>query len=312
LAVLTGAGAVYQAIATVRDQRRYPPPGNLVDIGGYRLHVHGTGEGRPTVVMEAGAADWSLFWSWVQPEVETFTRVCTYDRAGLGWSDPGPQPRTGQHMVRELHALLRTAGIEGPYVLVGHSAGGYIVRLYASRFPDEVVGMVLVDVTHEDGTSFISPEKYQRLLRQYHLARLTAPLGLVRLIGTLHLSSEFETWLNKFPPEVQAMNRAIYYRSRTWQTGWSERISDEETVAQLRAAGSLGDRPLVVLTALADHDDEKLKQEWMQQHAHLAARLSSSSTHIIAEKSGHFIQLDQPDLVITAIRQVVEAVRSRR
>ncbi len=305
---LVGVGATYQAIATARDRQKHPPPGRLVDVGGYRLHLYCAGEGRPTVVMDAGRGNWSLFWSWVQPEVEKFTCVCTYDRAGLGWSDPGPKPRTSQQMVTELNALLRKAGTEGPYVLVAHSAAGYNVRLYTHQFPDEVAGMVLVDVTHENGHSYLSREMSKRLKRMFNVARMTAPLGLIRLVGNLGLSPELESLLKKFPTGVQAMTRAIYYRSQTSKTAWDELDADQESRVQVRGAGSLGDKPLVVLTALGEVEDDETKPVWLKQHADLA-RLSSQSTRIIAERSSHYIQLDRPDLVVGAIRQVVEAVR---
>ena len=131
----------------------YPPPGRLVDIGGWRLHLNCTGEpmaGRPTVVLEAGAGDFSVEWSLVQPGVDRFAHVCSYDRGGDGWSDLGPHPRTFRQIVYELHTLLERAGERGPYILVGHSYGGWLVRLYQSTYPGEVAGMVLVDAGADD------------------------------------------------------------------------------------------------------------------------------------------------------------------
>ena len=143
------AGVLYQFVATKIDAYRwYPPPSEMVDVGGsIIMHLHCTGEeGRAsTVVMDIGAGGNLLDWGPVQPEVAKFARVCTYDRGGAGWSDPGTQPRTSQQFVGELHALLSNAGVEGPYVLVGHSLGGNDAQIYASRYPDEVAGMVLVD-----------------------------------------------------------------------------------------------------------------------------------------------------------------------
>ncbi|MEN6335825.1 MAG: alpha/beta hydrolase, partial [Phycisphaerales bacterium] len=122
LALLVAAGGVgYQTLASSRDWRKFPPPGQRVDVGGYRLHVQTAGEGGPTVVLDAGWSDCSLNWRLVQPEVAKVTRVCSYDRAGVGWSDPGPAPRSSLQIAKELHSLLKNAGIPGPYVLVGHS-----------------------------------------------------------------------------------------------------------------------------------------------------------------------------------------------
>src|SRR5919107_3161482 len=149
--VLLLAGVVFQFVMTRIDALRYPAPGELVDVGGYSLHLYCTGEpGAPAVVMDSGLGGTVLDWQLVQPEVAKFARVCTYDRAGMGWSERGAQPRTSQQFVQELHALLTNAGVEGPYVLVGQSLGGVNVQLYASQYPDEVAGMVLVDSTLTD------------------------------------------------------------------------------------------------------------------------------------------------------------------
>lgn len=137
-------------------ETREPPPGKLVDIGGYRLHINCMGKESPTVILEAGLACDSGSWLTVPSEIAKVARVCSYDRAGLGWSDPGPKPRTSQQMVNELHTLLAKAEIQSPYVLVGHSFGGYHIRLYASHYPDEVVGMVLVDANHHDQEKHMS------------------------------------------------------------------------------------------------------------------------------------------------------------
>lgn len=143
LVLLAGGAAFCQGVAAARDRKKYPAPGRLVDVGGYRLHINCTGvkDGRaPAVILEAAAASWSAFWCLVQPEIARITRVCSYDRAGLGWSDPGPSPRTSQQIADELHRLLTSAAIEPPYILVGHSLGGYHTRLFASRFSEEVAG----------------------------------------------------------------------------------------------------------------------------------------------------------------------------
>ena len=153
LALLALTGLLYQGIASAVDASSYPPPGRLIDVGGYRLHLSCTGTARlgsPTVILEAGYGDQSLVWSKVQPGVASFTRVCSYDRAGYGWSDAGPLPRTAGHMVRELHTLLARAGVAGPYILVGHSYGGLIMQLYDYTYPQQVAGLVLIESVHVD------------------------------------------------------------------------------------------------------------------------------------------------------------------
>src|SRR5437588_5210224 len=181
-------GLSYQALASAVDASHYPPPGKLVDIGGYRLHINCTGTGSPTVILDAGLGETSLDWSKVQPAVARFTRVCSYDRAGYGWSDTGPGPRTSQQIVQELHLLLMHAQISGPYLLVGHSLGGLNMRLYAYRYPAEVAGMVLLDSTNEHqfapfGTypPFFPPQARSAAERQYQLLRAAALFGVTRL-----------------------------------------------------------------------------------------------------------------------------------
>src|SRR6185503_15925025 len=150
LLALATTGAIYQAVATAIDQRTYPPPGQLVDVGGYRLHIDCMGEGSPTVILDHVGAASSAQWGLVQPDIAKTTRVCAYDRAGFGWSEPGPARRDGQQMAHELHVLLHKAGIAGPYVLVGHSWGGLITHIFAAAYRDEVAGIAWVEALHPD------------------------------------------------------------------------------------------------------------------------------------------------------------------
>jgi pimeloyl-ACP methyl ester carboxylesterase len=147
-ALLLGSGAVYQTVGTVCDRRRFPPPGRLVRVNNRLMHIHATGEGAPTVLFESGMGASCLSWTHVQPAVAEFSRAVSYDRAGHGWSDPAHGPRTAQQIAQELHALLNIAEVPGPYVLVGHSFGGYVTRAFARLYREEVVGMVLVDSIH--------------------------------------------------------------------------------------------------------------------------------------------------------------------
>src|SRR5215212_3200602 len=158
LLVLAVAGAIYQAIATALAERAYPPPGEMVDVGGYSLHVYCVGQGSPTVVLDAGLGEFSAQWVRVQREVSDTTRVCAYDRAGMGWSEMGPDPRDAKQITSELHTLLSKAGIEGPYVLVGHSFGGMYMQTYANRYPEEVAGVALVDSSTDPDQFSHQPE----------------------------------------------------------------------------------------------------------------------------------------------------------
>src|SRR5215210_2370637 len=154
LLALAVAGAIYQAIATMRAERAYPPPGEMVDVGGYSLHINCVGQGSPTVLLDGGSGEFSAQWVRVQREVSGTTRVCAYDRAGMSWSEMGPEPRDAKRISSELHALLKGANIEGPYVLVGHSLGGMYMQTYAARYPDEVAGVALVDSSQPDQFSY--------------------------------------------------------------------------------------------------------------------------------------------------------------
>src|SRR4051794_27041474 len=177
-------GAGVQAFQTGRDQRRYPPPGTLVDLGGYRLHldIQGPAEG-PTVVLEAGMGSFSANWYWVQRALAHTMRVVAYDRAGLGWSDRGSVPRDAASIARELHAALQAAGIEGPYLLAGHSFGGLPVRAFATLFPDETVGLVLVDASHPDQWVRWPVRRADRMIAtSQRVSAVLARVGLFRLV----------------------------------------------------------------------------------------------------------------------------------
>ena len=244
-------------------------------MGGYHLFVNCIGIGSPTVMMEAGWNDVGDTWHLVQPEIAELTQVCSYDRAGLGNSEPGPEPRTMPQVVEELHTLLENAGVEGPYVLVGHSRGGSLMRLYADLYQEQVVGLILVDSSHPD-----TPQRSLAVL----------------------------------PPESPDDSESLkFYRN------WLTSSINDPTIKvdpELYEAGSLGDLPLVVLTAMNKQraDDfpadlnAKFNEIWLELQKELA-QLSSNSIHIVSQESAHFIQEEQPDLVIDAILQVIEKVR---
>lgn len=311
---LAGTGAAYQFISAARDKQKFPPPGEMVDVGGYNLHLNCSGQGSPTVILESALGGTSLDWSLVQPKVAEFTRVCSYDRAGYGWSDAGAMPRTSEQIVKELRSLLTKAGIGSPYILVGHSFGGYHTRLYANKFADEVAGVVLIDASHEDQLSYLPPEKFQAEMKQINIARLTAPLGVMRMAGNWgFLPEEFETFVKKYPVEAQPILRGFYYRTGQFSTWKAELDASETSAAQVREAGSLKNTPLTVITAGAlqfplDVDANQAYLKWIQRQDQLA-KLSSVSKRVTAQKSDHYIQLDEPELIVEEIRRLVEASR---
>lgn len=303
IAILALVGASYEAVAALGDARRYPMPGLLVDIGGYRLHLHCVGAGSPTVVLDAGLSGSSLDWNLVQTELGRTTRVCAYDRAGMGWSDPGPQPRTPSQIAGELHTLLSNAGVAGPYVLVGHSLAGKNVRLFAQQHPDAVAGMVLIDARGEYVDANTAPgdvRAFQLMIAgQAGLYRIARSLGLVRLIGA-------ELWgAPAMPRETRIEGMLLTTSARAVDAQTAEGLERATDDAQLQAGPWLGERPLIVLAS--EQNMEGLPY-WAEAQRRLAA-LSVNGRLVVPAGSGHSIHWEQPALVIDAVRQVVADVR---
>ena len=301
LLVLMLLGAGYESVAEASDVRAYPPPGQLVDVGGHRLHIHCLGSGSPTVVIDAGLGDWSAGWeSWVQPEVARTTRVCTYDRAGMGYSEAGPLPRTAERFAQELHALLQQAGIAGPYVLVGHSMGGLPVLVFAHTYAAEVAGMVLIEsMVPSQATSSAEdvPQAADAGSSNDWVLTLPARIGLLRVLaGPLGITSGLS-------PQVADAYLAFSVTPRSMQATLDEGKGMAASLAQAGKVTSLGALPLIVLSRGLDHDSD-----WQQQQAELLL-LSSESQQLIADRSGHNVELDQPDVAVEAIVRMAEQIR---
>ena len=286
-------GHIYEPIAEAADAKAYPPPGQLVDVGGHRLHINCTGTGSPTVVIEAGLGDWSTSWGFVQPEVAKTTRVCTYDRAGLGWSEAAAQPGDVAQFAAELHTLLQNANVPGPYVMVGHSLGGFIVRVFAHDYASEVAGVVLVDsMNPKQVTESLS----NKLALFSSIEAAVARVGIGRLLVKLPAIA----------PSLPAGDEAYYpllFRPQTYQTTANEYRELPASATEAGAVTSFGDLPLIVLTAKLN--DNPGWPEWQNE----LLQLSSNSEHLFAENSGHVIQFDQPDAAVSAILKMVELVR---
>jgi pimeloyl-ACP methyl ester carboxylesterase len=304
--MLLGIGTVYQLIATELDRRAYPPPGQLVDIGGYRLHVHTAGSSAtgPTVILEGGAGLGSVTWGWVQPRVAEIARVVAYDRAGVGWSDPGPAPRDGQRIAAELHSALAAADIRPPYVLVGHSFGGLYVRIFADQYPDDVVGMVLVDATHPDQMER-SPREGQAIATTERTMRIFDVLAHVGLLRVANPAALFMAGL----PAAQDAELRAYAANGFARAAQAEMAAIvDHTFPQVRRTRDLGARPLVVLSA-----GQTLAQDpvFLDLHQELAA-LSRNGIHRVVDGASHadmVLNATFAEATISAIEDVVHAAR---
>jgi pimeloyl-ACP methyl ester carboxylesterase len=287
------AGSAYQWIATRNDLAANPPPGRLVDVGGHKLHVWCTGSGEPTVILENGLGGSGLGWSFVQPEVARFTRVCSYDRAGTGYSDPGPSPRTARRIGQELAQLLDRTGIRGPLVLVGASIGGLFVRVFASEHGDRVVGLVLVDASHEDQEMSVP--------RIAPFVPLLSSTGVFRLLGV-----SFGGAGESLPPPLKPLARATAFRAAAYQATADEGIHLPESVAEVKASRRKLRIPVVVVTAGLGADPA-----WQELQRDQVG-LSEEGCQVIAEHSGHVIALGQPQAIVEPIRAIVERARGRK
>jgi pimeloyl-ACP methyl ester carboxylesterase len=306
--LLALAGASYQAIETRLDARHFPESGRLVDVGGHRFMLNCSGAGTPTVILEAGWGDVSIEWRTVQPEIAKFARVCSYDRAGYGGSDPGPMPRTSLQIATELHALLRNAGELPPYVLVGHSFGGYNVRVFNGLYPNEVAGMVLADATQEDQYELlpkqwnaISAAQLKHCERLAKYSFLVVDLGIGRLMLRAQGGSGHGAYL---------ILQAKYLRARA-----NELEQIQVSAEQARRADHISDKPLVVLTAaentdsilssgLSKQDFEEFQRIWIDDLQMRLARLSTRGRRIMVSGSGHDIPSDRPDAIVDAVREI--------
>ena len=290
LLVLLLAGAIYESSSEAAGARAYPPPGQMVDVGGYRLHINCTGNGSPTVVIDSGLGEWSTMWALVQPEVAKTTRVCTYDRAGMGWSEPGPLPRDARQIAKELDTLLRNAQIPGPYVLVAHSLGGLPARVFIGDHPSEVAGVVLIESMYPGQTTYFSPPSAFSLLpilARFGIVRLLAkPLGLVTPV-----------------PGYEATQYSLSVSPQFVQAYLDEAHGIPDSLAQAGAVKTFGNLPLIVLSRGLDAD-----ASWQAGQAELP-QLSTNSQHLVAEQSDHNIQLNQPDAAVAAIVKMIEQLR---
>jgi len=315
---LVVAGAAYQSIGTWRDTRRFVQQGKSIQVDSLKLNLDCTGQGRPTVILESGSTIPARGWVRVQPDIARFARVCSYDRAGYGWSDPGPEPRTSLQIATELKALLQAAGERGPYVMVGHSFGGFNVRVFTGLHPSDVVGMVLVDASSEDyqeGAYALPPAARQLQDEDERLGSLIEPLiirfGVARLFGK-------GTGSGYLPKALQEEVNYLSWQPKARRAAASEWEQMDQSVRQVRAAGDLGDRPLIVLTAGKSQEDPSLPKEiqdeqqniWTNRLQAAEAHLSTRGKQIILPDSGHLIPFQDPEAVVSAVHEAWTTARA--
>jgi pimeloyl-ACP methyl ester carboxylesterase len=322
-AAAVGAGVAGQN-ARARWKAQYPPVGEMVDMGGYRLHLQRLGVGSPTVVLEAGQGGAGLIWEPVMQEIARFTQVVAYDRAGLGWSDPSPRPRTAEAMVDELHSLLEKAGIPGPYVLVGWSTGAMNVRLFAHRYPGEVVGLVLVDPAHEDQ---FAPEPLAGAFRKMR-GMMPLMFGFRKLLVRSGLPARFPGLAKSdpilgdgagLPDKTRETLRALLYSDPKFYDALAKEMEHlPASQEQLRTAQikDFGDLPLVVLShgkvqAMMTPELTDLMEATIQRLHQEMADSSTAGRRVIIPEATHNIPLEHPDSVVKAVQDVIQAAAER-
>jgi pimeloyl-ACP methyl ester carboxylesterase len=327
VALVVLAGWLYQRAGTARDRKRHPAPGELIDLNGRSLHILSRGEGSPTVVFESGLMSTVLSWEAVQAEIAKATCAVCYDRAGLGWSDPGPAPRDAAQIVTELHRLLALAQISAPFILVGHSFAGLTTRLFAARYPEEVAGLVLIDPVVPGEWNSANEHNQKRIRTGAKILRRATVLsrfGLIRFVsfllraGVKPIAEPLVRLLSRGAPKGDGSSRSPLFwnlpRSERamapvfWvQPKFTETIAEQlenfpRSAAQLTAAENLKDVPVTVISAANTPADRKL--------AHIAlAHLSACGTYLTATRSGHWVMTDEPELVVQAIYEMIERVR---
>lgn len=288
------AGFAYERVARARDGERHPAPGRLIDIGSHHQHIVCTGFGAPTIVLEAGLGESSTSWAVVQRDLARTSRVCAYDRAGLAWSDPSPTPRTARRAAEELRTLLETANESAPYVLVAHSLGAFVSRLFIERFPEDVVGLVLIDPTSEEAVIAAGPPGVAIIEHRIYAA--LSEIGLLRFVGRALVN---ESVGGNAPAEVLDAVPFLYGpRSQIATT--LELDASVESAKDVRAVSqhALKDMQLVVISSADATATERERHQML-------ALLSSRGRHDVAPAGGHYVHYDNIQWVVDLIREVV-------
>ena len=314
LAVISGLLVIAQAHAQDLAAQKFPPPGRLIDIGGRKLHLYCTGSGRPTVILMAGGGAFSIDWAVVQPKVAQDTRVCSYDRAGLAWSDPGPADETVEQTISDLHILLKKGGEKGPFLLVGASVGGIYIQAYQRAFPKEVSGLVFSNSSNRIGRLVNGkPGLIWELTEEQ--VRSTFPLAASDK-GPAP-SSEDDPF-DRLPPDLRTVRLWLDYKLwQKWEPtketadstlSWRKEFLKEFAETDASKNHPLGTLPVVVLSS-----DPPAPESERHSHEEAAPRLdflSSNTLHVTATGSGHEVHLYQPDLVVKTLSRAIFAIRN--
>jgi pimeloyl-ACP methyl ester carboxylesterase len=310
------AGSLYQAIAIWLESRQ-PPPGKMIDVGGYKLHLLVAGETKsaPTIILDhslGGIEGYFLI-----DELAKLAPVCVYDRAGYGWSEQSPHPRTSKQIVQELDTLLIQAGIEPPYILVGDSFGSYNVRLYSHLFPDKVVGMVLTDALHETGMLKMSlPLKALKLffISGFVMSVFGSILGIIRLLKVCQVFELLKPELRLFSEDSLNRVKRSFCRPKHWITMSREMINLEKSASQVTVAQDFGKLPIVSIKSSSFLKPSFLtkfiplssaNQLRDEMHTELS-KLSTDYLQVAASRSSHFVWVDQPDIMVDAVKIILE------
>jgi pimeloyl-ACP methyl ester carboxylesterase len=316
IALLVLGGAIYQAVGTAQDRQQYPAPGQRVDVGGYRLHLHvvGAGPGRPAVILENGSASMSAQWGWVQRQLAADLTVVAYDRPGQGYSDPAPAGLDARRLARDLHAALQQVGVPGPYITVGPSMGALLARSFAALYPDEVVGVVLVDPRYRD----LDTDNTEIFQRAPAAPDASEPLFLRAMpilagLGAARLIDPLKPYVDQLPPEEGGQARAAVASPEYWRSIYPDGQVGESAAALLAAQGdNLGDRPLIILSAGTPdmNFDPTARPRFTAMHARMAATLSTRGEQRLVPGADHQTIATNPQYA-QAISDAVREVAAR-